>query len=181
ALGSASTGALGEAPTVITSTGATTRPHTVAPAAGTHVAGHHTQAGGNEARTLLADEATKVRSGQPAASVVTAVQPAGGNSRKTWIAAAVVVLLIVGGVAGFFINRARRSGAAASLPSPTPAPSAEAAPTTSAANPAPTVEAAENANPTSGADKRAKQTSTPKAATKPSPQVANQGDASGHD
>ena len=89
ALRSASTGALGEMPTVLTSTGATTRADTVAPAAGTQMMGQQTQGGGNEAQTLLADEATKVRSQSAGAGLA---QSSSRSSRGMWLAAAVVLL-----------------------------------------------------------------------------------------
>src|SRR6185503_15494573 len=113
ALRSASTGALGEMPTVLTSTGATTRTDAVTRSAGTQMMGQRTQGGGNEAQTLLADEATKVR-GQSAGAGL--AQSNSQRSRGMWLAAAVVLLMIVGGAAGFFIYRARQARAAAELP-----------------------------------------------------------------
>ena len=76
AMRAASTGALGDAPTVLTSSGAITHADTVAPAAGTQVMGQQTQTSGSEAQTLLADDATKVRSQANAAS------PRAAASRK---------------------------------------------------------------------------------------------------
>src|SRR5688572_1826348 len=175
ALRSASTGALGEMPTVLTSTGNTTRPDAVAPAAGTQMVGQWTQGAGNEAQTLLADEATKVRS-QSAA--LAADQSSSRSSRGMWVAAAVVLLMIVGGAAGFFIYRARKSEAAATLPAATPAPTAEPTTTTTAADVQ--VEEPKNVNPNSAADKNVKQTSATKPVVKSTPAVANERDP-GHD
>ncbi len=163
ALRSASTGALGEMPTVLTSTGATTRADTVAPAAGTQMMGQRTQGGGNEAQTLLADEATKVRSQSAGAGLA---QSSSRSSRGMWLAAAVVLLMIVGGAAGFFIYRARKSDAAATLPAATPAPSVEPAPTTTTTAADVQVEEPKNVNPNPDADKRVKQTSATKPAAK---------------
>lgn len=178
ALRSASTGALGEMPTVLTATGTTTRANTVAPAAGTGMVAQRTQGGGNEAQTLLADEATKVRS-QAAAAVAAPSQSGSRGSRGMWLAAAVVLLLIVGAAAGFFIYRARKSDAAATLPTATPAPSVEPAPTkttTTTAGDVP-VEERKNVNPNPSTDKNVKQTSSTKPVVKPTPQVANEHDA----
>ncbi|MGQ0763677.1 MAG: protein kinase domain-containing protein [Acidobacteriota bacterium] len=182
ALRSASTRALGEMPTVLTSAGATTRADTVAPASGTRMVGQHTQPGGNEAQTLLADDATKVRS-QSAGAVAAA--PATGHRRSQWLLAAAVVMMIViiaGGTTVFLIHRARQSGSAASLPTPTPSPAAEGAPitNTSASEARPTVEEPKDVNPNADADKRVKQTSATKPVVNPTPEVANERDA-GHD
>lgn len=173
ALRSASTGALGEMPTVLTATGATTRPDMVAPAAGTQVAGQRTQGAGNEAQTLLADEATKVRSQIAGAELA---QSTSLSSRGMWLAAAVVLLMIVGVAAGFLIYRARKSDAAATLPAATPAPTAEPAPTTTTTAADVQAEKPKNVNPTADADKRVKQTSATKPAVKATPQVANERD-----
>src|ERR1041385_1376886 len=80
ALQSAATGSLGEMPTVLTSTGATTRANTVSPGVGTQVAAHQTSGFSGEARTLLADDATRVRE-QTSPSAVTAVQPSASRPR----------------------------------------------------------------------------------------------------
>jgi hypothetical protein len=162
----------------LTSPGTTTRADTVAPAAGTHMVGQRTQGGGSEAQTLLADDATKVRS--QSAAAVAAGHSGSRNSRGMWLAAAVVLLIIVGGAAGFFIYRARQSGAAATLPAATPAPSAEPATTTTSAGDV-QVEEPQNVNPSADADKRAKQTSTTKPAVKPTPEVADERDMLGRD
>src|ERR1043166_7606853 len=57
ALSSAATGSLGEAATVLTSTGTTMRANTVTPvtASGTQIAGGHTRGVASEAQTMLAD------------------------------------------------------------------------------------------------------------------------------
>jgi len=181
ALRSASTGALGEMPTVLTATGTTTRGDTVAPAAGTQMVGQRTEGGGNEAQTLLADEATKVRS-QPAVAVASADQSGSRNSRGMWLAAAVVLLLIAGGAAGFFIYRVRQSRAAAAVPAATPAPSAEPAGTTTLTEDVKgaAIDEPQNVNPNADADKRVKKTSETKPVVKPTPDLANERDP-GHD
>src|SRR5262249_50791372 len=74
ALSSAATGSLGEASTVLTSTASTTKPKTVVPASGTQIAGGHTKGIASEARTLLADEGTKVRAGTIAPETATVVR-----------------------------------------------------------------------------------------------------------
>ena len=176
-LRSASTGALGEMPTVLTAAGPTTRADTVAPAAGTQMIGQRTQGGGSEEQTLLAGDATKVRRPSVAA-VATPGRSTSRNSRGMWVAAAVVLLMLVGGAAGFFIYRARQSNAAATLPAATPAPSAEPAPTTTttAGDVQPAVEEPKSVNPNPDADKRAKKTSETKPVAKPTPDVANEHD-----
>jgi eukaryotic-like serine/threonine-protein kinase len=175
ALRLASTGALGEMPTVLTSRGATTRADTVAPAAGTRMVGQRTQGGGDEAQTLLADEATKVRSRSAGAGLA---QSSSRSSRGMWLAAAVVLLMIVGGAAGFFIYRARQSRAAATLPAATPAPSAEPAGTSTLTDDVkgPLTDEPQTVSPGANADKRVKQTSATKPVVKPTPEVANERD-----
>jgi serine/threonine protein kinase len=113
ALNSAATGSLGEAATVLTSTGGTTKTNTVAPAAasGTRLGGGHTKGVASEARTLLADEGTKVRSGTVTPETATVVRPVTHDrkSSRTWIAAALVMLVIAGSAIGFWVYRARKS------------------------------------------------------------------------
>lgn len=177
ALRSASTGALGEAPTVLTAAGTVTRANTVAPSAGTRMSGQQTNAGGSEAQTLLADESTKVRS-QSAAAVAAADKTGSQNSRGMWLGAALVLLMLVGGAAGFFIYRARQSGAAATLPAATPAPTAEPAETTQTVTEdvtGPLVEPKVE-NPEKNVNQRAKQPSSSKPAATPTPDVAHEPD-----
>lgn len=175
ALRSASTGALGEMPTVLTSTGATTRADTLAPAAGTRMAGQQTRGVGSEAQTLLADDATKVRNNSAAASIV------GRKSWPAWVAATALLLVVAVATTAFYIYRTRQSQAAATLPTatPTPAPESGTPPTLTDDIKGPLVEESKNVNRNPDSDKRAKQTSTPKPAAKPTPAVA--GDAAGHD
>ena len=180
ALRSAATGALGEAPTVIAPVGVPTGADTVAPAAGTQVMGQQTQTSGNEAQTLLADDATKVR------SQVAAGAEAGPNRkpRAIWLAAAVVLLMIGGVAAGFLIYRTRQSDAAVSSPTPNPAPSAEPAQTTTTSaggSSQPNVAEPKNENPKLRADKTAKQATTTKAPAKPSPGFPAERDFPAHD
>ena len=122
ALNSAATGSLGEAATVMTAaTGATTKPNTVIPGSGTRVAGGHTQGVGSEARTLLADEGTRVRAGTVTGETATVVRPVTHDrkSSRTWMAAALVALLIAGSAVGFWVYRARKSQASVTA-TPTP-------------------------------------------------------------
>lgn len=121
ALNSAATGSLGEAATVLTGTGATTKPNTVVPASGTQIAGGHTKGVESEARTLLADEGTKVRAGTVSGETATVVRPVTHDrkSSRTWIAAALVALVIAGSAVGFWVYRARKSQASVTA-TPTP-------------------------------------------------------------
>jgi serine/threonine protein kinase len=132
ALTSAATGSLGEAATVLTATGAT-RANTVTPvrASGTQVAGGHTRGVASEARTLLADEGTKVRAGTVAPETATVVRPArdGRKSSRTWIAAALIALVIGGSALGFWVYRARKSQQGlTATPTPTESPVVQATP-----------------------------------------------------
>jgi serine/threonine protein kinase len=130
ALNSAATGSLGEAATVLTPTGTTTKPNTVVPATGTQIAGGNTRGGGSEARTLLADEGTKVRAGTVTPETATVVRPVGGaKSSRTWIAAALVALVIAGSAVGFWVYRARKSQQGlTATPTPTESPVVQATP-----------------------------------------------------
>ncbi|HEY3103452.1 MAG TPA: protein kinase [Pyrinomonadaceae bacterium] len=131
ALRSAATGALAEAATMITSTGTTTTPKTSSPAAGTQIAGQQTRGFANEAQTLLADDATKVRGGTVAPETATVLRAASAErkSSRTWIAAALVLLVIAGGAGGFFIYRARKSQAAVTVTPPAESPVGPSVPT----------------------------------------------------
>src|SRR5262245_23304831 len=132
ALNSAATGSLGEAATVLTGTGATTKPNTVVPASGTQIAGGHTKGVGSEARTLLADEGTKVRAGTVTSETATVVRPVTHDrkSSRTLIAAALVVLVIAVSAVGFWVYRARKSQqAVTATPTPNESPVVQATPT----------------------------------------------------
>lgn len=133
ALNSAATGSLGEAATVLTATGTTTRANTVTPvtASGTQVAGGHTRGVASEAQTMLADEGTRVRAGTVAPETATMVRPATHDrkSSRTWIAAALIALVIGGSAVGFWVYRARKSqGTATATPTPTESPVVQATP-----------------------------------------------------
>lgn len=185
ALRSAATGALGEMPTVLTSAGTTTRGDTFAPAAGTQMAGQRTQGGGSEAQTLLAEDATQVRPGPSVPSLATVAQPAGGSSRSRGLLVAAVILMVViiaGGTTVFFVNRSRQSTAGSSLPTPTPAPSAEPTGATTLTEDVkgPLNDEPQNVNSSANADTRAKRSSTPKPVVQATPEVANDRGA-GHD
>ncbi len=155
----------GETATVITPAGVVTSPNTVFPAASTQVAAPQTKAFGNEARTLLAEDATRI---QTHSSLATAgqSQPPRRFSR-TWLATAAVIILVGGVAAGFLINRARNSQITDNAPatSQTPAPTNSATPA-----PEPSVEVATEASPqptqdptpkTETTTQRARQTARP--------------------
>lgn len=133
ALNSAATGSFGEAATVPTATGATTKANRVTPvtAGGTQVAGGHTRGVASEAQTLLADEGTKVRAGTVAPETATIVRPATDRrkSSRTWIAAALIALVIGGSALGVLVYRARKSQErATATPTPTVSPVVQATP-----------------------------------------------------
>ncbi len=96
--------------TVLTSGGATTKANTVAPPAGTLMGGQQTNAFGNEAKTLVVDDATQVR-GVPAATETPTVVKAAATPAKSraWLAAVAVVLVLAGVAAAFLIRRARQT------------------------------------------------------------------------
>jgi hypothetical protein len=129
ALNSAATQPAGEAATVLTSGEAITRSNTAVPVVGTHVGGEQTQGIGNEAQTLIADDATKRQSATSRADEVTLVQAPRAKSRTgAWLAAALVMIVIAGAAAGFYIYRARQSAVATEAPT-TQNPSVPAEPT----------------------------------------------------
>ena len=131
ALNSAATSSLGEAATVLTSTGATTKPNTVVPASGTQIAGGHTRGLASEAQTLLAHEATRVRAGTVAAETATMAHPVAQDrkSSRTWMAAALVALVIAGSAAGFWIYRSRTAQRSVTVtPTPSESPVTPATP-----------------------------------------------------
>ncbi len=127
----AATQPAGEAATVLTSQGVATNANTVTPAVGTLIGGQQTNAFGNEAKTLVADDATQVR-GMPAATETpTVVKAAAAPGRsRAWLAAVAVVLVIAGIAAAYLIQRARQTQTAETpttenptAPQPSPATS----------------------------------------------------------
>lgn len=172
----AATQPAGEAATVLTSAGVVTGANTMAPAAGTQVAGQQTNAVANEAQTLLADDATRVRS-QTAAATMARPASAQGRSRM-WLAAAGVFVILVGVAGGFYIYRARQSQAAESAApasqnpvtgtEPTPA----ATPAADTSNQAGTTEAKPNPKAET-ANQRTKQTET----ARPTPAQSDERDS----
>jgi eukaryotic-like serine/threonine-protein kinase len=131
ALSSAATGSLGEAATVLTSTGATTKPNTLVPASGTQIAGGHTKGVASEAQTLLADEATKVRAGTVTGETATVVRPVTQNrkSARNWIIGAIVALVVIGNAVGYYVYRKRQSQQlVTATPTPTGSPVVQASP-----------------------------------------------------
>jgi serine/threonine protein kinase len=102
----------GEAATVLTSAGVSTNANTAASAPGTNIAPQQTAALGNEAQTLLANEATKVRDQTVARGTRAIVQAASAPRRPwAWLVAAALLVLIGGVAAAYFINRSRQSPA----------------------------------------------------------------------
>jgi hypothetical protein len=121
----------GEAATVLNSASASTKPNTVVPAAGTLMGGAQTNAFGNEAKTLVADDSTRVRSQSAATETATVIRPAStsGRSRK-WLTAVAAVLVLAGIATAVLIRRSLQSKAASPPvvqnpvppePNPTPA------------------------------------------------------------
>lgn len=167
ALQSAVTGSLGEMATVVTSTGATTRADTVSPAAGTRVLGQQTSGFSGEAKTLLADDATRVRSEAVSGYAVAAMRPTASRARsKSWLAAPLVLLLIAAGVGAFYIYRAKKSQAADAPPiTQNPAP-AQPTPVETAPNTATSTTESKTATTKTDTAKHAKETQT---TSKPTP------------
>jgi serine/threonine protein kinase len=131
ALTSAATGSLGEAATVLTASGTTTKPNTVVPASGTQIVGGHTRGVASEARTLLADEATKVRAGTVTGETATVVRPVTQNrkSARNWIIGAIVALVVIGNAVGYYVYRKRQSQQlVTATPIPTGSPVVQATP-----------------------------------------------------
>jgi hypothetical protein len=75
----------------------------------TKLTGEQTNALGNEAQTLLAADATKVRNQSLPGETATLVHPEPrGKSSRAGLGAALLIVLLVGGAAGFYAYRARR-------------------------------------------------------------------------
>lgn len=132
------------AATVLTSVVAGTSANTVTPAPGTQVGGQQTRVFGNEAQTLVADDATKVGSRTPVETATVVQAKAGQRTSRTWLAAAILLVVIAGGAAGFYVYRARHSQATQNTPPTTENPTAPAESTPMAApagTPAQTAEA----------------------------------------
>lgn len=100
-----------DAATVLASSAATfSAANTVASDKSTKLMGEQTQGVGSEAQTMLANEATKVRSAVAGSEAATMMRtkPSKSSSRM-WLAAAFVSLLVVGSAGGFFLYRARHN------------------------------------------------------------------------
>jgi serine/threonine protein kinase len=121
----------GEAATVLNTAGLSTRANTVAPAAGTLMGGARTNVFGNEAKTLVTDDSTRVRAQSSATETATVIRPAStsGRSRK-WLTAVAAVLVLAGIATAVLIRRSLQSKAASppivqnpvpAEPTPTPA------------------------------------------------------------
>ena len=122
---SVSTREFGDAETVLApGAGGYSGASTVASGKATRLMGEQTQAAGNEARTLLAADATKVR-GTSMSEVATVVRSANARGSRVWLAAALLIVLIAGGAGGFYVYRARRQAQQAAAPSQTPTQPAE--------------------------------------------------------
>src|SRR6185503_17836329 len=95
-------------------------------------AGVETNAIGNEARTVVIDEATQVRSATAETATVVRAAPGPGSSRK-WMVAVAAVLVLAGVATAVLIRRALQTKAAEvpTTQNPTP-PVAEATPMTTA-------------------------------------------------
>ena len=90
---------------------------TVASEQATGVVGDQTRPMASEAQTLVAADATNVRTATSAGETATLVQSASrGKNSRTWLAAALLVLLIVGAAGGFYAYRARRQAQQAAAP-----------------------------------------------------------------
>jgi len=168
ALQSATTGSLGEMPTVLTSMGATTRADTISPAAGTQVVGQQTSGFAGEAKTLLADNGTRVRGQTVSPEAATVVQsPAARSRSKSWLAAPLLLLVIAAGAGGFYIYRARKSQAVETPPvTQNPVAPAQPTPVENAPNTATSTTESKTSSAKTEAAKRAKQM---EAAAKPTP------------
>ncbi|HVS81881.1 MAG TPA: serine/threonine-protein kinase, partial [Pyrinomonadaceae bacterium] len=96
---------LGDAETVLASGAAAySGASTVASDKSTKLLGEQTQAGGNEAQTLLAADATKFRGATARGETVTAVRSMSGPKRsRIWLAAVFLLVLIAGGAGGFYV------------------------------------------------------------------------------
>jgi len=167
ALRNAATQPAGEAATVLTSAGVVAGSNTVVPAGGTQVAGQQTNAAGNEAQTLLADEDTKVRS-QTAAATMARPVSAPGRTRM-WLAAAGLAVVLAGIAGAVYIYRARQSqaaeGAAPAVQNPATSTDAtlSASPATDTSNQAGATEPKSNSKADTG-NQRTRPTETPKPA-----------------
>jgi serine/threonine protein kinase len=98
---------------------------TVSAEAKTRLAGAQTRGVAGEAQTLLAADATKLRS---SVSESTALRPPPGRSRA-WLAAPLVILVLVGGAAAFYAYRARQQQQTPPIVVPSPQETQAAQPT----------------------------------------------------
>jgi serine/threonine protein kinase len=126
----------------------------------------------SEARTLVAGEATNVRtvSGGDAATVV---RPAAKRSMLPWIAAAILLMLVGGGALGFYAYRNRQAQNSAAPPGPTNSPEQAAqpantgSPSLQANNPNPNPDEKSKSAKPSTAEKSKSQSSSLSTTTKP--------------
>jgi serine/threonine protein kinase len=144
------------APTLVAPSGSNYRSaSTVANEPATRLIGDQTQRASSpsfssEAKTLVAGEATNVRT-VSGVNAVTAARPAAKRSAMPWIAAAILLVLVGGGALGFYAYRKRAQNSAAQ-PGPTNSPEQAAQPTAS-----PLLEA-NNPNPNPNLDEKSKST-----------------------
>src|SRR5712692_6044753 len=132
---------------------------TVASDKATRLMGEQTRAAGNEARTLLAADATKVR-GATRREAVTAVRStSGAKGPRAWLAAALLLIVVAGGAGGFYVYRARRQ---ANVAAPSQIPIQPAEPSQS---PTPSVAAPTDATKTNESKGEKKVESSQRAAT----------------
>src|SRR5229473_1319639 len=118
----------GDAATVlVTNAAAASGGNTVATDKSTKLVGEQTQAFGNEAQTLLAGDATKVRGATARGEAATAGRAASGpQGSRTWLAAALLLILVAGGAGAFYVYPARhqaQQGAVGPSQNPTPSQS----------------------------------------------------------
>jgi len=145
------------APTLVAPSGSNYRSaSTVANEPATRLIGDQTQRASapsfsSEAKTLVAGEATNVRtvSGGDAATVA---RPAAKRSVMPWIAAAILLVLLGGGALGFYAYRNRQAQNGAAQPGPTNSPEQLAQPTNAES---PSLQA-NNPNPNPNPDERSK-------------------------
>src|ERR1051326_4466065 len=168
---------VGNAPTLVAPSGSNYRSaSTVANEPATRLIGDQTQrvsspSFSSEARTLVAGEATNVRT-VSGGSAATVVRPPAKRSVMPWIGAAILLVLVGGGALGFYAYRSRQSQNSVAQPGPTNSPEQAAQPTTTES---PSLQA-NNPNPNpdeksrsakSSAEKSKSQSSTMNTTTKP--------------
>ena len=145
------------APAVAASLGSNYRSaSTVANESATRLIGDQTQRGSSpsfssEAKTLVAGEATNVRT-VTGGGTATVARPAAKRNVMPWVTAAIVLVLLGGGALGFYAYRHRQAQNNGTQPAPTNSPEQAAQPTNSASP----LTQAENPNPNPNLDEKAR-------------------------